>query len=114
MSLPPGPSAPAIVQTLRVARDFEGTMAQCIRRYGSTYTLRILGMGELVYVTDPELIKQVFTGDPDCSTPARRTRCSSPSSARNSCCCSTAAAPAPRRLMLPAVPRRAHAALRAS
>ena len=36
----------------------------CRRRYGSTFTLRVAGMGTAVYVTDPADIKTVFAGDP--------------------------------------------------
>jgi cytochrome P450 len=64
-ALPPGPSSPGIVQTLRSARDFEGYMARCGRRYGSVYTIRFVGLGNLVYLTDPADIKEVFTADPD-------------------------------------------------
>src|SRR3954451_7368970 len=64
-TLPPGPSSPPIVQTLRTMRDFEGYMTRCVRRYGTVFTIRFVGLGNLVYLTDPEDIKQVFTGDPD-------------------------------------------------
>src|SRR3954447_1267366 len=64
-ALPPGPSSPPIVQTLRTVRDFEGYMTRCVHRYGTVFTIRFVGLGNLVYLTDPEDIKQVFTGDPD-------------------------------------------------
>jgi len=64
-ALPPGPSSPPIVQTLRTMRDFEGYMTRCVRRYGSVFTIRFVGLGNLVYLTDPEDVKAVFTGDPD-------------------------------------------------
>lgn len=34
------------------------------RRYGDLFTMRLLGVGPLVAVGDPDLIKQVFTADP--------------------------------------------------
>lgn len=39
-------------------------IAACRRRYGSTFTLHVAGMGTAVYVTDPADIKTVFAGDP--------------------------------------------------
>ncbi|BBX07363.1 putative cytochrome P450 135B1 [Mycolicibacterium aichiense] len=39
-------------------------VSACRRRYGHTFTLRIAGMGTLVYLDDPADIKQVFAGDP--------------------------------------------------
>jgi cytochrome P450 family 135 len=40
-------------------------LKHCRRRYGGLFTLRMLGLGEMVFVAEPELIKQVFTGDRD-------------------------------------------------
>ena len=40
-------------------------MTRCVRRYGSVFTIRFVGLGNLVYLTDPEDVKAVFTGDPD-------------------------------------------------
>jgi cytochrome P450 len=50
---------------VRIVRDFEGYMQSCLRRFGSIYTIRFLTLGDLVYLADPEHIKQVFTGDPE-------------------------------------------------
>jgi cytochrome P450 len=38
-------------------------MARCAERYGPTFTLRLAGMGNVVFVSDPAAIKSVFTGD---------------------------------------------------
>lgn len=62
--LPPGPSAPAIVQALLMLRDWPGYVARCERRYGSMFTLRIAVVGTVVYLTNPDDIKQVFAGSP--------------------------------------------------
>ena len=65
MSLPPGPSAPAIVQTLQFLAS-PGTLGvELWKRYGDVHTVKNSAMGTLVVLVDPELIKQVFTGDPD-------------------------------------------------
>jgi cytochrome P450 family 135 len=39
-------------------------MEDCARRYGDMFTLRITHEGTWVFVTDPDAVKQVFTGDP--------------------------------------------------
>jgi cytochrome P450 family 135 len=39
-------------------------MEECRRRYGDSFTLRIANEGTWVFVSDPDSIKQVFTGDP--------------------------------------------------
>ena len=39
-------------------------MEDCARRYGDMFTLRITNEGTWVFVTDPDAVKQIFTGDP--------------------------------------------------
>ena len=39
-------------------------VAACRRRYGKVFTLRVAGIGTLVYVDDPADLKTVFAGDP--------------------------------------------------
>ena len=39
-------------------------MERCRQRYGDTFTFRIVHEGTWVFVSDPESVKQVFTGDP--------------------------------------------------
>ncbi|RFZ68041.1 hypothetical protein BB170200_00904 [Mycobacterium marinum] len=39
-------------------------LTACKRRYGSVFTLRVAGLGTMVNVTDPVVIKKVFAGDP--------------------------------------------------
>ena len=63
-SLPPGPRLPKLVQAVLLMRRGPRYLARCKRRYGSTFTLRVAGMGTLVYLTDPDDIKAVFAGDP--------------------------------------------------
>jgi cytochrome P450 len=64
MTLPPGPREPSLVTMLRLFRDPIGFMERCVERYGKLFTLRWIGLGKLVYVADPELIRGIFTGDP--------------------------------------------------
>jgi cytochrome P450 len=37
----------------------------CARRYGDPFTLRLSSLGDIVVVSAPDLVKRVFTGDPD-------------------------------------------------
>ncbi len=65
MSLPPGPPGPAFLQTLGYTYWTFPFFEQCARRYGDPFTLRMPGFGEFVMLAAPELVKQVFTGDPE-------------------------------------------------
>lgn len=65
MALPPGPTSSATVQTLRFLAMPEASQRATAQRYGDIYTVRNLIFGNEVMVSEPELIKQVFTGDPD-------------------------------------------------
>ena len=65
MSLPPGPRLPKAAQTARLARDAIGYMRRCRARYGDLFTLRYYPFDTLVYVCDPEVIREIFTGDPE-------------------------------------------------
>lgn len=39
-------------------------LTDCARRYGDMFTLKIANEGTWVFVTDPDAVKQIFTGDP--------------------------------------------------
>ena len=39
-------------------------LERCSRRFGDMFTARF-PIGTIVFISDPEVIKQVFTGDPD-------------------------------------------------
>jgi cytochrome P450 len=63
MALPPGPRAPSPVQTLQfLARPTE-MLIRWQRRYGDMATVKFAGFGRGVYVSDPEVIRELFTGD---------------------------------------------------
>ena len=62
--LPPGPPLPKLVQTGLMLRYWPRFLAAVQRRYGNMFTTRIAGLHPLVYVTDPDVIKTVFAGDP--------------------------------------------------
>src|ERR1700676_4537267 len=63
MALPPGPRAPAAVNSLRFARRPLEVLRQWHARHGDVFTVRMLGFGTGVYVVDPEAIRELFTGD---------------------------------------------------
>jgi cytochrome P450 len=63
MALPPGPRGPALFQSLRLLLSPIGYLDRCLRRHGDVFTLRFIGMGNLVYVADTEAVKEIFTGD---------------------------------------------------
>lgn len=63
MALPPGPRAPAPVNTWRMLQRPLETLAEWHARYGDAFTVRWLVFGTGVYVADPAEIKAMFTGD---------------------------------------------------
>ncbi len=63
--LPPGPRSPAWWQLVRFAGDPLGLLDECHRRYGDAFTLRVAGNGRFVMLSDPEVVREVFRGDPD-------------------------------------------------
>jgi cytochrome P450 len=64
-ALPPGPRVPAWWQLVRFAGDPLGLLDDCHRRYGDAFTLHIAGNGRFVMLSDPEVVREVFRGDPD-------------------------------------------------
>jgi cytochrome P450 len=72
MSRPPGLPAPRLLRPAFAAAyalaylvGGERRMLRLIRRYGPIMTMPILSLGNVAIVSDPELVKQVFTAAPD-------------------------------------------------
>jgi cytochrome P450 family 135 len=63
-ALPPGPDWSVGRTTWRWWRQPLQTLEECQARYGDMFTIRIVHEGTWVFLSDPEAIKQVFTGDP--------------------------------------------------
>ncbi|HYM55670.1 MAG TPA: cytochrome P450, partial [Solirubrobacteraceae bacterium] len=64
--LPPGPRAPAFVQTLAWAVAPTWVMDRCARRLGEAFTLTFAPSGmQLVMISDPAAVKTVFTAPPE-------------------------------------------------
>jgi cytochrome P450 len=64
VGLPPGPRMPRALQTAIWSRRAQWMLEQSRARFGEMFTIQIAHEGSWVMVCDPELVKQVFTGDP--------------------------------------------------
>jgi cytochrome P450 len=63
--LPPGPDWSLPRMTWRWWKQPLQTLEECQQRFGDIFTIRLPHEGTWVFVSDPEAIKQVFTGDPN-------------------------------------------------
>ena len=54
---------PGLVQTGAMLSRPHGFLGRCRRRYGNVFTVHIAPYGRMVFLADPALVKQVFTGD---------------------------------------------------
>lgn len=63
--MPPGPALPSVVQTFFLAREMGWFLQRCQQRYGDCFTVRVVRGERLVCVAHPDLIGQVFNGDPE-------------------------------------------------
>jgi cytochrome P450 len=61
--LPPGPRAPAAVNTARLVQRPLESLVGWRERYGDVFTVPLLIFGVGVYVADPEAIREMLTGD---------------------------------------------------
>ena len=59
--LPPGPRMPRALQAIGWTQRPLPFLERCQRRFGDTFTLRILHWGDWVIVADPDDVKRVFT-----------------------------------------------------
>jgi cytochrome P450 family 135 len=63
-ALPPGPRMPVALQTMIWMRRAQWFLQTCQARYGDMFTVRVVNEGTWVMTSDPDAVKQVFTGDP--------------------------------------------------
>jgi cytochrome P450 family 135 len=64
VSFPPGPRLPRLAQAAVVTAAPYAWMAKRRERYGDVFSSHFPFFGRVVYVADPALVKEVFTGDP--------------------------------------------------
>jgi len=62
--LPPGPRAPAMLQGLAYLLAADPFIDRCLRRYGDIFTLKIVGLGTIVALSNPADVKTVFKASP--------------------------------------------------
>ena len=62
--LPPGPRLPKIVQSAGFFFAPIKYVEWQRRRYGDVHSQRLLDFGDVLYVADPDVLKQIFAGDP--------------------------------------------------
>ncbi|WP_189214328.1 cytochrome P450 [Actinokineospora fastidiosa] len=62
-AMPPGPRLPALAQTVLWAVAPVRFGRSCTRRYGPVFTARILGFGDVVYISTPEGIRRILRDD---------------------------------------------------
>jgi cytochrome P450 family 110 len=61
--LPPGPTAPPLLQVLRWVQWPLPFLDECAQRFGETFTLRFPSTPPIVMFAHPDAIKTIFTGD---------------------------------------------------
>jgi cytochrome P450 len=62
--LPPGQRTSALLNGARFTRDPLGYIRAYHERYGTVASGRFPGVGLTIHISDPDLVKQVFAGDP--------------------------------------------------
>jgi cytochrome P450 len=62
--LPPGPRLPVTLQTLAMRTRQRPFFERQRRRYGPMFSMRVHGLGPIVTLSDPALIKETFKADP--------------------------------------------------
>jgi cytochrome P450 len=62
--VPPGPAMPMALQTLGMMTRQRPFLERLRRRHGNMFSIKVLGLGEMVVLADPALIKHTFTADP--------------------------------------------------
>src|SRR2546423_8836948 len=63
--LPRGPRVPLLVQAARFVFEPLDFLEREWRRQGDLFAIRLPFYGRLVYVADPDAVRDVFSGDPD-------------------------------------------------
>ncbi len=113
-SLPPGPAWPRLIQTAGFILGGARFLEACRRRYGNIVTFRTVFDSSFVMLFDPDQIKQLFQGSPQRLHAGEANALLGPVLGERSVLLLDGDEHLRhRRLMLPAVPRPAHAGIRA-
>ena len=64
-ALPPGPALPVAAQTAWWLRSPVSFLERYHARFGPTWTMRFLGTPAFVSFSEPEAVREIFTGPPD-------------------------------------------------
>jgi cytochrome P450 len=83
-ALPPGPSAPSVVQTLAWWNRPLAYLERNRARFGNRFTIRLLGIPPFVMLADPAQIKEVFTAPADVLHPGEGANILEPVVGKNS------------------------------
>jgi cytochrome P450 len=62
--VPPGPRTPMPLQTLGMMTRQRPYLERLRRRHGNMFSINVLGLGHMVVLADPPLIKHTFQADP--------------------------------------------------
>jgi cytochrome P450 len=60
-SLPPGPRFPGLLQGISYLLLEERMVNLAVKRYGDVFTVRMPSLGNVVVISDPALVRQIFT-----------------------------------------------------
>ena len=102
-ALPPGPSAPSVVQTVAWWNRPLAYLERNRTRFGKRFTIRLLGIPPFVMLSDPAEIKEVFTAPADVLHPGEGANILEPVVGKNSVILLDESAHlSQRKLMLPA------------
>ena len=82
--LPPGPRAPALLQTIGWWSRPTAYLERCRARYGKRFTVRLIGQSPFVVLSDPDELKQLFQAPPEVLHPGEGARILEPVVGANS------------------------------
>jgi hypothetical protein len=69
--LPPGPKMPVLLQSLGTWSRPTAFLERCRKRYGTPFTVRLVGQPPLVMIADPDQIREIFQAPPDVLHPGQ-------------------------------------------
>jgi cytochrome P450 len=102
-ALPPGPSAPSLIQTIAWWNRPLAYLERQRDRFGKRFTIRLLGVPPFVMMSDPAEIKEIFTAPADVLHPGEGANILEPVVGKNSVILLDESAHlSQRKLMLPA------------